>query len=58
MCEAVLFYAQLVHQRLKDSGFYDDVSAFKTSDEVRKLYVECANYIKLYAGYIIIYYFI
>ncbi|XP_025193246.1 BAI1-associated protein 3 isoform X2 [Melanaphis sacchari] len=34
MCEAVLFYAQLVHQRLKDSGFYDDVSAFKTSDEV------------------------
>lgn len=35
MCEAVLFYAQLVHQRLKDSGFYEDVSAFKTSDEVR-----------------------
>ncbi|KAL4084626.1 hypothetical protein QTP88_027557 [Uroleucon formosanum] len=34
MCEAVLFYAQLVQQRLKDSGFYDDVSAFKTSDEV------------------------
>lgn len=41
MCEAVLFYAQLVHQRLKDSGFYDDVSAFKTSDEVRK-----SSYIK------------
>jgi len=34
MCEAVLFYAQLVHQRLKDSGFFEDVSAFKTSDEV------------------------
>lgn len=34
MCEAVLFYAQLVHQRLKDSGFYEDISAFKTSDEV------------------------
>ncbi|KAF0772787.1 BAI1-associated protein 3 [Aphis craccivora] len=41
MCEAVLFYAQLVHQRLKDSGFYDDVSAFKTSDEVLSLQV-CA----------------
>lgn len=40
MCEAVLFYVQLVHQRLKDSGFYDDVSAFKTSDEVRKLYIK------------------
>lgn len=34
MCEAVLFYAQLVHQRLKDAGFYEDVSAYKTSDEV------------------------
>lgn len=34
MCEAVLFYAQLVQQRLKDSGFYEDVSAFKTSDDV------------------------
>ncbi|VVC39810.1 Mammalian uncoordinated homology 13, subgroup, domain 2,Mammalian uncoordinated homology 13, domain 2,C2 [Cinara cedri] len=34
MCEAVIFYAQLVHQRLKDSGFYEDSSAFKTSDEV------------------------
>lgn len=39
MCEAVLFYAQLVQQRLKDSGFYEDVSAFKTSDDVKKFYV-------------------
>lgn len=44
MCEAVLFYAQLVHQRLKDSGFYDDVSAFKTSDEVRKSYIKRTFY--------------
>ncbi|XP_050430779.1 BAI1-associated protein 3 isoform X2 [Adelges cooleyi] len=34
MCEAVLFYAQLVQQRLKDYGFYDDMSPYKTTDEI------------------------
>ncbi|XP_050539077.1 BAI1-associated protein 3 isoform X2 [Daktulosphaira vitifoliae] len=34
MCEAVLFYAQLVQQRLKDSGFYEDISPYKTTDEI------------------------
>lgn len=31
---AAVYYADLTHQKLQDSGYYEDTAPFKISDEV------------------------
>lgn len=34
ICSSAAYYAEITHQKLADSGYYEDQTPYKTSDEV------------------------
>ena len=34
VCEGATFYADLIHQKLKQAGYYDDVGQFDVTEQV------------------------
>lgn len=56
ICNAAIYYADLTHQKLQDTGYYEDNSPFKISDEVSfscELFIHFSNKLDKHLIYIL-----
>ena len=35
LCEGAILYADLIHEKLKQAGYYDDIGVFDVTEQVR-----------------------